>query len=66
MSGWWQDGRKILAVVIAAATLVAAWMFRFEWADQAGAYHRNRFTGATCWHTEECWFSTDHNLEPVK
>jgi len=25
-ASWWQDGRKVLAVAIAAATLVAAWM----------------------------------------
>jgi hypothetical protein len=59
MGFWWQDGRKVLAVVIAAAALLGAWMFRFEWADQYGIFHRNRFTGVTCYHTEECWLSSD-------
>ena len=43
----------------AAAALLAAWMFRFETVGPYGIEHRNRFTGATCHHTEECWFRGD-------
>lgn len=52
---WWHDGRKLLAAVIAAVVLLAAWMFRFEQIGQSFS-HRNRFTGATCPYWEECWF----------
>jgi hypothetical protein len=55
MGGWWQDGRKVLAAAIVAATLLAAWMFRYE-PVLDGTFHRNRFTGATCVFQEECWF----------
>ena len=52
---WWHDGRKLLASVIAAVALLAAWMFRYEPVG-VGMEHRNRFTGAVCYAGEECWF----------
>jgi hypothetical protein len=48
------DGRVILAAAIVHATLLAAWMFRYE--TIGGTYeHRNRFTGATCAVDKDCW-----------
>jgi hypothetical protein len=58
MGAWWNE-RNILALLIAAMLLLAAWMVRFEWADKYGFYHRNRFTGVVCYRTAECWFSTE-------
>ena len=50
------DGPKLLAIAIVFATIMSAWMFRYEILFN-GAMHRNRFTGATCHITEECWFT---------
>jgi hypothetical protein len=44
----------LLAIVTAFATLVGAWMFRYEnFAN--GSFHRNRLTGAVCHSYAECW-----------
>jgi hypothetical protein len=40
--------------VIALATLIGAWMFRFENVHE-GKLHRNRITGAICMVQQECW-----------
>jgi hypothetical protein len=49
------DSRHLLAIAIIFATLVGAWMFRYEILPPGGL-HRNRFTGAVCRPEEECWF----------
>ena len=51
------DSRVILAGAIIFATLMGAWMFRYE-SFNMGSAHRNRFTGAVCDVSEECWFSS--------
>jgi len=51
------DGYKLVAVAIVFATIVLAWMFRFEPTGQDNLFHRNRFTGAVCHSTQECWFT---------
>jgi len=48
------DSRHALAIAIIFATLVGAWMFRYE--QVLAGFHRNRFTGAVCPNHEECWF----------
>jgi hypothetical protein len=53
------DSRVTLAAAIVFATLVGAWMFRYE-TETIG--HRNRFTGAVCFEQDECWFSSDKRL----
>ena len=58
MGARWKE-QKILTLVIAAAILVVAWMVRYEWADKYGFYHRNRFTGAVCYRSAECWFTSE-------
>ncbi len=58
MGAWWNE-RNIFALLIAAMLLLAAWIVRFEWADKYGFYHRNRFTGVVCYHTNECWFTSE-------
>lgn len=55
MLEWLSDGRRLIAVAIIFATLVAACFFRFE--TVGSGYHRNRLTGAVCNITVECWFS---------
>ncbi len=58
MFEWLSDGRRLLAIAIIFATLLGAWMFRYEkW--EGVAIHRNRFTGAVCSAFHECWFSND-------
>jgi len=56
------DSRLALAAAIVFATLVGAWMFRYE--VYGGSYnaHRNRFTGVVCLSSEECWFSSNQNV----
>jgi hypothetical protein len=54
------DSRAVLAAAIIFATLIGAWMFRYE--TYREILHRNRFTGAVCRVTVECWFSSDRNL----
>ena len=51
---WWH----VLAAVIAAVVLLAAWMFRYEPIGPGGWTHRTRITGATCRFNQECWFSS--------
>jgi hypothetical protein len=51
--------QKVLALVIVVAVLLVAWTFRFERADQYGFFHRNRFTGVLCYHSNECWFTSE-------
>jgi hypothetical protein len=51
------DSKIILAGAIVFATLVAAWMFRYEAYGAYNASHRNRFAGAACHSSEECWFT---------
>jgi hypothetical protein len=48
-------GHKLVAGAIIFATLMGAWLFRFETVGQQS--HRNRFTGVLCHITTECWFS---------
>ena len=55
----WSNGQKAFALVIASAILLMAWMVRFESADKYGFFHRNRFTGAVCYRTTECWFTSE-------
>jgi hypothetical protein len=50
------DGRRLIAVAIIFATLLGAWMFRYE---ANGVFHRNRFTGAICELRHECWFQNE-------
>jgi hypothetical protein len=57
---WLSDRRRLLAVAIILATLIGAWMFRYE-AYGIGV-HRNRFTGAVCFSSEGCWFSSNEIL----
>jgi hypothetical protein len=54
---WLSDGRRLLAVAIIFATLIAAWMFRYETLGQNGVTHRNRLTGVVCLVRDECWFA---------
>jgi hypothetical protein len=51
------DGTQLLAIAIIFATLVGAWMFRYENVNIVN--HRNRFTGVECGHWQECWFVSD-------
>jgi hypothetical protein len=53
------DSRHLLAIAIIFATLVGAWMFRYE-PILNGGIHRNRFTGVVCRFDEECWFGSSH------
>jgi hypothetical protein len=46
----------ILAAAIVFATLLAGWLLRYEIYGPYNLNHRNRFTGATCRVSEECWF----------
>jgi hypothetical protein len=55
------DSRIILAAAIVFATLIGAWMFRYE-AGWTPLVHRNRLTGAICFAMDECWFSSEPNL----
>jgi hypothetical protein len=57
---WLCDGRRLLAVAIILATLIGAWMFRYE--TYGIGVHRNRFTGAVYFTSEECWFSSNELL----
>jgi hypothetical protein len=57
------DSRLILALAIVFATLFAAWMFLYESYGLYNASHRNRFTGATCHASEECWFSNGRDYQ---
>jgi hypothetical protein len=56
MLEWFSDGRRLIAIAIALATLIVAWMFRYETFGPNA--HRNRFTGAICLLSEECWIKT--------
>ena len=56
MFKWLSDGTKLLAVVIALATLIGVWMFRYESVYTNGQLHRNRITGVICFVFSECWF----------
>jgi hypothetical protein len=49
------DGTQLLAIAIIFATLIGAWMFRYE--DLGPGVHRNRFTGVVCSTLQECWFA---------
>ena len=49
------DSRAMLAGAIVFATLVAAWMFRYECMDKNCISHKNRFTGAQCVSDRSCW-----------
>jgi hypothetical protein len=55
------DGYKLIAIAIIFATIVLGWMFRYEPARD-NLFHRNRFTGAVCPSTEECWAKTKTEL----
>jgi hypothetical protein len=55
MLEWLLDGRRLIAVAIILATLVGAWMFRYE---SFGALHRNRSTGVVCLLQHECWVTS--------
>jgi hypothetical protein len=50
------DGRKALALAIVFASLLAAWLVRFE--NLGSGMHLNRVTGEVCHVSEECWFSS--------
>jgi len=56
------DGRTALAGAIVFATVVAAWMFRYEDTKQADV-HRNRITNAVCYAEDECWFTSDWRVK---
>jgi hypothetical protein len=49
-------GWRPVAVAIIFATLVGGWMFRYE--PVYRTLHQNRFTGAVCHISEECWFES--------
>lgn len=51
------DSRTLLAAAIVFGVFVGAWMFRYDSFGRDNASHRNRFTGATCHASEECWLS---------
>jgi hypothetical protein len=55
------DSRIVLAAAIVFATLVGAWMFRYE-VGWTPLVHINRLTGAICYTMEECWFSSTPGL----
>jgi hypothetical protein len=57
MGSWWSR-QRLVALVIAAAILLVAWMVRFEWADKYG-FIETDFTGVICYRTTECWFSSE-------
>lgn len=54
------DSRLVLAAAIVFATLVGAWMFRYETYGPINNLHRNRFTGTYCKIENECWFSSSY------
>jgi hypothetical protein len=54
---WLLEGSRLLAIAIIFATLVGAWMFRYENVGVNNSYHRNRLTGAICAVVDECWFT---------
>jgi len=67
------DSRTFLTASIIVATLVGAWMFRYEAIEGVPAIHKNRFTGAVCLTTRECWWGhegsvslTTHTGEALK
>jgi hypothetical protein len=49
------DSRVILAAAIVVATLIGAWLLRYEQYGPYNMIHRNRFTGATCNVDVNCW-----------
>jgi hypothetical protein len=49
------DSRLILAAAIVFATLVSAWMLRYECIGPYCVTHKNRITGAECPANENCW-----------
>jgi hypothetical protein len=53
----------ITVVAIILTSLIAAWEFRYEEEyrefGQDKNLHRNRFTGVTCYSTDECWLEQD-------
>ncbi len=49
------DSRAILAAAIVFATVIGAWMFRYELIGPKGLEHQNRLTGAVCDTTVSCW-----------
>jgi hypothetical protein len=57
MLKWILEGSRLLAVAIILATLVGAWMLRYERYPNYGFLHRNRIRGAVCYAYEECWLS---------
>ena len=59
MREWLSDGHRLIALAIVLATLVGAWMFRYELLPgESPVAHRNRFTGAICLINQECWIKT--------
>jgi len=49
MLGSFLDGSRLIAIAIIFATVVGAWMFRYETLEgNSPMAHRNRFTGAIC------------------
>jgi hypothetical protein len=54
--------RALLASAIMFATLVAAWILRYEGTKQAGV-HRNRITNVRCHAEDECWFKSDQRVQ---
>jgi hypothetical protein len=58
------DGRMALAASIVFATVVAAWMFRYDERESYSIGHRNRFTGVVCFKADSCWFSSDERFVP--
>jgi hypothetical protein len=61
MIKWLLEGSRLLAIAIIFATLVGAWMFRYENVGVNNSYHRNRLTGAICAVVDECWFTKSVN-----
>lgn len=60
---WHEDGRKVLAAAIIFATLVGAWMMRYE--HLGPGVQKNRLTGAMCHPTQSCWFESSEFFRPV-
>jgi hypothetical protein len=53
---------KIILAGVSAVLVIAAWMFRYEIYGQYRDRQRNRFTGAVCYVSESCWFTSNPNF----
>jgi hypothetical protein len=59
---WFSDGRRLLTIAIVFATLVGAWMFRYEEPcslDDASAYLERPDDGRAAWRFALCFRDDD-------